>query len=358
MFTVIFPGMYQILELINPMLTFSVLSVTYIAMLHLSIECYGRHMLLYLVLSVCAINDICHHSFISLNFLRLLSIVAGISTRFSMTSHSENVALNAITFNMMTRHFMEFVQSFCSKTDHFTSNWGTNMIEHCIWDGIVYNFSNFRKVWWLEPDSFIHTISVAETIQCARSFQIVHIGRLFWTINKCFNLLSTMGVSCPEELSNVVTPHPKETSTLKVKQKWTIQHLMNTLHSIIIQKYMEFQCFFSILLYDFMAMTMLHVLALVHNIKHNLPVSLQVRTYLLPASKLLFRKSLKGLICCSFVNSTWLAIFCMILHISVRPRFIRGVGCCSIIPDSHGETKNIRKWTSYKYIYETGARCA
>ena len=49
--------------------------------------------------------------------------------------------------------------------------------------------------------------------------------------------------------------------------------------------------------------------------------------YLLPASKFCFKKSLNGLICCSFVKSTWLAIFCMILHIKVRPLFIRGVGC-------------------------------
>ncbi len=63
-----------------------------------------------------------------------------------------------------------------------------------------------------------------------------------------------------------------------------------------------------------------------------------VDPYLLPASKLALRKSLKGLICCSLVKRTWLAMFCMILHIRVRPRFIRDVGCWSIIPSSHGAT--------------------
>ncbi len=47
-----------------------------------------------------------------------------------MMSCSENEALNAVTFNMFTRYFVEFVQCFCSKTDHFTSNLDTNTIEH------------------------------------------------------------------------------------------------------------------------------------------------------------------------------------------------------------------------------------
>ncbi len=46
-----------------------------------------------------------------------------------MTSHSENEALNAITYNM-TGHFVEFVQSFWSKTDHFTANFGVNTVDH------------------------------------------------------------------------------------------------------------------------------------------------------------------------------------------------------------------------------------
>ena len=63
------------------------------------------------------------------------------------------------------------------------------------------------------------------------------------------------------------------------------------------------------------------------------------RTYLLPASKLVFNISLKALIWFSLVNSKWLAMFCMILHWRVRPRFIFGAGSRSIIPDSYGDTE-------------------
>ncbi len=52
-------------------LTFSVLSTTYIATSRLSTACYGQHMLLYLVLSQCAIAT---YRFISLNFAGLLLI--------------------------------------------------------------------------------------------------------------------------------------------------------------------------------------------------------------------------------------------------------------------------------------------
>ncbi len=47
-----------------------------------------------------------------------------------LMSHSENKAFNTISFDMMTRHFLDFVHSFYSKSDHFTANLGTNMIEH------------------------------------------------------------------------------------------------------------------------------------------------------------------------------------------------------------------------------------
>ncbi len=50
-------------------------------------------MLPYLVLSLCAIGDIYRHSFISLNFMVLLSIEATLSTQFSMMSHGENEAI-------------------------------------------------------------------------------------------------------------------------------------------------------------------------------------------------------------------------------------------------------------------------
>ncbi len=45
-------------------------------------------------------------------------------------SDGENEALHTATFNMLTGHLVEFEQCFCSKTDYFTVNLGTNMIEH------------------------------------------------------------------------------------------------------------------------------------------------------------------------------------------------------------------------------------
>ncbi len=50
-----------------------------------------------------------------------------------------------------------------------------------------------------------------------QSSTMVHIGRFFLIINKCFNyFLSSTGVSHPKELSNDVAPQPKETSTLNM----------------------------------------------------------------------------------------------------------------------------------------------
>ncbi len=46
-----------------------------------------------------------------------------------MMSHSDNEALNAVTFNILTGHFVEFVRCYCSKTDHFRGTFGANMIE-------------------------------------------------------------------------------------------------------------------------------------------------------------------------------------------------------------------------------------
>ncbi len=62
----------------------------------------------YLVLSLCVIGNICRCSFINWNFAGLLSIVAVISTQFSMMLRSDNEAVNAATFNMFTGHFGEF----------------------------------------------------------------------------------------------------------------------------------------------------------------------------------------------------------------------------------------------------------
>ena len=55
--------------------------------------------------------------------------------------------------------------------------------------------------------------------------------------------------------------------------------------------------------------------------------------------------------CISLVKSRWLAMFCMILHISVRPRFIRGVGSFSTIPDSYGETGKWNAAHAYTHRY-------
>lgn len=49
-------------------------------------------------------------------------------------------------------------------------------------------------------------------------------------------------------------------------------------------------------------------------------------------------KSLKGTMCCSLLNSTWLAMFCRILDMSISPRFTSWLGCRSRIPVSHGDT--------------------
>ncbi len=78
------------------------------------------------VLSLCVIGDICHRSFIRLNFAGQFSI----ETQLSMTSHGENEAVNAAGFSLFSGHFVKFEWCFCSKTDHFTSNLGANMIKH------------------------------------------------------------------------------------------------------------------------------------------------------------------------------------------------------------------------------------
>ncbi len=65
-------------------------------------------MLPYLMLSLCAIGDICCLSFIGLNFAGLFRIEARISTQLCMTSRGENEAVNAIAFNLFIRQFVEF----------------------------------------------------------------------------------------------------------------------------------------------------------------------------------------------------------------------------------------------------------
>ncbi len=66
-----------------------VLLATYVTTCPIPV-CYRRHMSPYLVLSLCAISNICCHSFISLNFAGLFSIDAMISTQLSMMSCVEN----------------------------------------------------------------------------------------------------------------------------------------------------------------------------------------------------------------------------------------------------------------------------
>lgn len=61
-------------------------------------------------------------------------------------------------------------------------------------------------------------------------------------------------------------------------------------------------------------------------------------TYRLPISKCPFKKSLNGNMCCSLLNSTWLAMFCRILDISMRPRLTAGGTCFVTMPISWGET--------------------
>ncbi len=113
----------------SALLTFSVLSVTYVDISSFHCMLLATYVI-YFVLCPCAIGDICHRCFISLNFAGLLSILVIISTQFTMTLHSENDSLNAVTFNMFNGYFLEFVQCFCSKTYHFTGNWGASTIEH------------------------------------------------------------------------------------------------------------------------------------------------------------------------------------------------------------------------------------
>ncbi len=120
------------------------LSATFVTMSRLSTACY-RDMSLYCMLSLCAIGNISCHSFIILNFAGLLSIVVGISTQLSMMSRNENEAFNAITFNMITEHFVEFIQCFCSKTGHFMANLGANMVKHVSEIGLYIILSTLER---------------------------------------------------------------------------------------------------------------------------------------------------------------------------------------------------------------------
>ncbi len=125
-----------------------------------------------------------------------------------MMSCSKNEAVNSTAFNLFTRHFVEFEQYFCSKTDYFTGNLGANMIEHVSEVELYIFLSTLEKFecWNL---SFNHEILAGETMLGAWSSPIVHIGRFLQTINVFIILLSTTGLPCPKELSSDVTPHSK-----------------------------------------------------------------------------------------------------------------------------------------------------
>ncbi len=101
----------------------------------------------------------------------------------------------------------------------FYRQFGCKYGQACIWDGIVYHFINFRKVWTLESDSFNHKILAGEMVLGARSSPILLICRFFWTVNILFHyFIQQAGHAMPKRTISDVTPHPKESSTLEVKQ--------------------------------------------------------------------------------------------------------------------------------------------
>ncbi len=142
-----------------------VLSASYVAIPYAMSACYQWHMSPYLVLCLCAISDICRHSFMSLNFTGIISIAVVISTQISMMSFNKNEAVNAAICNMFTRHFVEFEWCFCSKTDYFTGNWGTNTIKH-VSEMELYNIlPNLDN----QTESFNNEISADEMVVGAHS---------------------------------------------------------------------------------------------------------------------------------------------------------------------------------------------
>ncbi len=143
-----------------------VLSAKYVAIAWVISVCYQRHVAVV---------------FITLKFMGLFSIETRIATQFSMTSRIENEAMNAAAISLFTGHFLKFERCFCSKTDHFTGQFGCKYDRACIWDQIAYYFIKFRKVWMLESDSFNNEILAGETVLGAWSSPILHIGRSFNT---------------------------------------------------------------------------------------------------------------------------------------------------------------------------------
>ncbi len=75
-----------------------------------------------------------------------------------MMSHARHA-----TFNMMAgrqqQHFVNFENFFGKQTGHFTSNLGSNMIEHVSRMELYIILSTLEKVGMLESDNFNHEIS-------------------------------------------------------------------------------------------------------------------------------------------------------------------------------------------------------
>ncbi len=88
-----------------------VLWATYIAIPCAISVCYWQHISPYLVLSLCAMGDICRHSFISLNFAGLLSTTTRISTQLLMTSCGKKDGVNIAAFNLFTAIWVQIQSS-------------------------------------------------------------------------------------------------------------------------------------------------------------------------------------------------------------------------------------------------------
>ncbi len=103
---------------------------------------------------------------------------------------------------------------FCSKSDHFTGNLSTNTIKHVSDIELYITLSTLEKFeCWNQ--NFNHELSAGETVSGARSSRIVHIGRLYEHKINTFNYFTQQ--HWQKELSSDVAPHPKESSTLTVK---------------------------------------------------------------------------------------------------------------------------------------------
>ncbi len=102
---------YSIIDWVQ--LTFRMLSATYVITSHSIPDCYQRHMLSCLVISLCPIA-ICCCSFISLNFCSLFCIEVWTSTQL----------LNAaVAFMLFTGHFVSLNDVFAQSLTIFWTIW-------------------------------------------------------------------------------------------------------------------------------------------------------------------------------------------------------------------------------------------